>query len=566
MQNNVSRRRFIGQLSSVSVLVGGLVAPSAIYARLKPSNNEPEGWGNAEDDYGNGTLAPEDNPDSAHLFRRGKGWKVLPNGWDDHDNLEWALRNTDKGGVVRLVSGTYKIGRPVIVPDFDGTLRGVGAAHTTVTCTDEFNYEIWEAPGGGKELGEPKPPPFPRPPVDGSTTRSAPALFAFYKTPLQSGEHPDDRANRIKVKNLRCRSAMIGDLWTFGDEVLCINIINSIDWHNPEAAPATTRQDVAISGVEVDGYSTPEFGPFENACSCITILGGVILTSNYDLDGDVDGDALGSVNGGLLGVTPAEGDVTFDSCTFRNCRFGPGAVGYTGGTMVWKNNTTDGCRANCLQIYEVGDSRVLVKGNDLQCDSFLLPPEMAGGATDVPSSLGCVVVIQGMGAALGYPNNLRWAELAFDPAAHAAHPEAGPIGTWRPQGPQLAPLSSSLRVIGNDCQSSESANTYCFHIIDLVNLAFGVPSVSAIVRGNDCSGSQTCVSLEHADDVEVVRNECSSQAFGIELHNAAGATIARNSFDFTHAVDGCEIQLLSLGEKVDFSRVAPGAGVCRYQN
>lgn len=154
MQKSVSRRKFISQLGA-SAIVGGLVAPSAIHARLKLIDNEPEGWGDTEDQYYNNPLGSEDNPDSAHLFRRGRGWKVLPNGLDDHDNLEWVLRNTDKGGVVRLVSGTYKIGRPVIVPDFDGTLRGAGAAHTTVTCTDEFSYEIWEAPGGGKELGEP---------------------------------------------------------------------------------------------------------------------------------------------------------------------------------------------------------------------------------------------------------------------------------------------------------------------------------------------------------------------------------------------------------------------------
>jgi hypothetical protein len=241
-------------------------------------------------------------------------------------------------------------------------------------------------------------------------------------------------------------------------------------------------------------------------------------------------------------------------------------VGYTGGKLVWKNNTTDGCRANCLQIYEVGDSRVLVKDNNLQCDSFLLPPELAGGATDVPSSLGCMVVIQGLGAALGYPNNLRWAELALDPAAHAAHPVAGPLRTWRPQGPRLVPLPSTMRVIGNDCQSSASENTYCFHIINLANRAFGFPSVSATVRGNECSGSQTCISLKHADDVKVVRNECSSQAFGVELHNSPGAVVANNSFDFTEVADGCEIHTLSLGEKIDFSRVALGAGVCMLQN
>lgn len=564
MHKRISRRRFIGQLGTAGALAGGLVASTGLHAGPGFGFDESDDWADAQDDIDEVPPAPNGNPDAAHLLRRGRGWKVLPTGRDDHDNLEWALRNTGRGGVVRLVSGTYKIGRPMIVADFDGTLRGAGAAHTTLTCTDEFNYEIWEAPGGGKELGQPQPRPFPRPFVDGSTTRSAPALLAFYKTPLQPGEHPADRANRIKVKNLRCRTSMIGDPWMFGDEVLCINVINSIDWHDPEAAPATTRQDVVISGVEIDGYSTPAFGPFGNACSCITILGGVILTSNYDLDGDVDGDALGAANGGLLGVTPAEGDVTFDSCSFRNCRYGPGVVGYTGGRMVWRNNTTDGCRANCLQMYEIGNSRVLVSGNDLRCDAFLLPPELAGGATDVPSSLGCVVVFQGMGAALGYPTNLRWAELAFDPAAHAAHPEAGPIGTWRPQGLQFVPLPSHLRVIGNDCESSATANTYCFHIVDLANRVFGFPSISGVVRANDCAGSQTCIGLEHADDFEVVRNACSSQAFGVELHNAPGAVVARNRFDFTD-VDGCEVHELSLGDKIDFSRVAAGSGTCAYQ-
>src|SRR5690606_12126286 len=176
---------------------------------------------------------------------------------------------------------------------------------------------------------------FPRLPVEGSTTRGAPALILFYKTPLQAGENPADRANRIVIRNVRCRGAMSGELWAFGDEVRCFNIINSFEWHRPESAPATTRQDVLISGVEVDGYSTPAFGPFENACACITVLGGLILTSNYDLDGDVDGDALGIANGGLLGVTPAEGNVTFRSCTFRNCRVGPGVVGYRDSLIIF---------------------------------------------------------------------------------------------------------------------------------------------------------------------------------------------------------------------------------------
>jgi hypothetical protein len=129
-----------------------------------------------------GPMAAEPSPDPAHLLRWGRGWKVLPTGHDDHDNLEWALRNTESGDTVRLVAGTYKIGSPILVPDFDGRLVGAGTARTTITCTDEFSYELWEAPGGGKDRNEPPPPPFPRRPLEGSTTRSAPVLITLSPT------------------------------------------------------------------------------------------------------------------------------------------------------------------------------------------------------------------------------------------------------------------------------------------------------------------------------------------------------------------------------------------------
>jgi len=45
-------------------------------------------------------------------------------------------------------------------------------------------------------------------------------------------------------------------------ESVCITIINSMDWHDPESAPETTRQDVLFSGFEVDGYKSSQFGPF----------------------------------------------------------------------------------------------------------------------------------------------------------------------------------------------------------------------------------------------------------------------------------------------------------------
>ena len=311
----IDRRGFLGRAGAIAA--AGLGAAAFGDSRPMAATSRVPGRDASE------RLRGEPSPDPAHLLRSGRGWKVLPTGHDDHDNLEWALRNTVSGGTVRLVPGTYKIGSRILVSDFDGRLVGAGTARTTITCTDEFSYELWEGPGGGKDRNEPPPPPFPRRPVEGSTTRSAPVLITFYKTPLQPGERPEGRANRIEVRNIRCRGAMKGELWAFGDEVLCINILNSVDWHHPESAPATTRQDVLISGLEVDGYSTPSFGPFENACACVTILGGPILTSNYDLEGDVNGDALGFENGGLLGVTPAEGNVTFESCTFGTAASDP---------------------------------------------------------------------------------------------------------------------------------------------------------------------------------------------------------------------------------------------------
>jgi hypothetical protein len=543
MAKSISRRDFIGRMGAAGAIAGSVVASGRFSA----------------------TAGAQEVPDAAHVFRRGRGWKVLPNGIDDHDNLEWALRNTSNGGVVRLVPGVYKIGRPIVVADFDGTLAGAGAARTTITCTDALNVELWEAPGGGKDRGEPKPRPFPRVPVNGSTTRTPPGVLLFYKTPLQPREHPSERANRIAIRNFRCRGSMAGEPWMFGDEVLCVAIVNSLDWNDPEGAPETTRQDVTISGVEVDGYSTPEFGPFENACACISVLGGLILTSDYDLEGDVDGDAIGPANGGLLGVTPADGDVTIAGCSFRNCRLGPGVVGYRGGTVRLHNNTTDGCRGSCLQVLDASDARVLVRDNDLNCDAFLLPPELAGGATDIPSSLGCVVALQGVGAAIGQPSNVRFGALAFDEAAHAAHPEAGPFGTWRPQGPAAAPRPSEFSIEDNACQSSETPNTYCVHLVDVANLAFGSSTLRAVVRKNACAGSETCVSLEHMERGRVIHNECSSQAFGIELHDSERTWIVGNSFDFPLGGDGCEIRKLALGEKIDLSRVVPGAGVCLPQ-
>ena len=77
-----------------------------------------------------------------------------------------------------------------------------------------------------------------------------------------------------------------------------------------------------------------------------------------------------------------------------------------------------------------------------------------------------------------------------------------------------------------------------------------------------CEGSETCVSLEHVDNDPVMHNECANQNFGIELHNSPAAIVSGNTFDFTTNLVGCQIRVLSSGEKIGFSRVVPGAGVC----
>ena len=195
---------------------------------------------------------------------------------------------------------------------------------------------------GGKDQGEPKPPPFPRSPIPGSLTKTAPGMIFFYKTPLEAGEDPADRANSIEIRGIRCRGAMIGEEWAFGDEVLCFTVVNTVDFTDLTAEPEPTRQDVKFVDVTVDGYATDEFPVFGNACACITVTGSPVFTDNYDLTGVTDGDGLGALNGALMGARPAEGDVTFRDCTFINCRLGPGVVGHKDSDLVWDNVTTDG--------------------------------------------------------------------------------------------------------------------------------------------------------------------------------------------------------------------------------
>jgi len=72
MATSISRRDFMHRVGAVGTVAGSVVASGTIGANARAS----------------------DVPDPAHIRRRLRGWTVLPNGGDDHDNLEWALRNS----------------------------------------------------------------------------------------------------------------------------------------------------------------------------------------------------------------------------------------------------------------------------------------------------------------------------------------------------------------------------------------------------------------------------------------------------------------------------------------
>ena len=79
---------------------------------------------------------------------------------------------------------------------------------------------------------------------------------------------------------------------------------------------------------------------------------------------------------------------------------------------------------------------------------------------------GCIVVAQGLTAALGMPYNVQFAALAAKKRNPDDPQEFGPKGTWRPQGQASAPRSSNYWVVDTDCVSStDTPNTYCYHFI-----------------------------------------------------------------------------------------------------
>ena len=286
---------------------------------------------------------------------------------------------------------------------------------------------------------EPPPPPFPRRPFEGSTTRSARVLST--STDAVATRERRRRANRIEIRDIRCRGAMKGELrWRRG-------AVHQYRQQRGLAPPgeraghdAPGRGDI---GLEVDSYSTPSFvlrdcmpaSPFWRPDPDVELRFGGRRERRRARPRERR-TARRHARGRRRHVQIVH--VQELPPRTRRCRSQeqPLALRENLYRRLPRQLPAD-CR--CRQLPGVG-----ARGN-LRCDSFILPPELVGGVTDYPSSLGCVVALQGAFAAVGVPYNVRWHALANDPVAHAAHPEAGPLGTWRPLGPAAAPRGSVFK-------------------------------------------------------------------------------------------------------------------------
>ena len=67
---------------------------------------------------------------------------VAPSGGDDTQRLQAALDEAStagRGAVIELAAGTFRVGRPLIGLNFDGTIRGAGSRKTTVLADGSVN-------------------------------------------------------------------------------------------------------------------------------------------------------------------------------------------------------------------------------------------------------------------------------------------------------------------------------------------------------------------------------------------------------------------------------------------
>ena len=211
----INRRGFLGRTGAIAA--AGLGA--AAFGDSRPMAARPGGQGRTLSSVSVGSRARilrtcSAGAEAGRCYRRATTITTTSNG-----------RFGTRYPVARLASCPVptRSGSPILVPDFDGRLVGAGAARTTITCT-ESSATSFGRPREAARTGTSRHRR--RFPAGQSRDRrlDRPSLINFYKTPLQPGERPERRANRIEIRDIRCRGAMKGELWAFGDEVLCINV------------------------------------------------------------------------------------------------------------------------------------------------------------------------------------------------------------------------------------------------------------------------------------------------------------------------------------------------------
>jgi hypothetical protein len=78
------------------------------------------------------------------LAKKGKPIHVAPTGGDDTERLQAALdeaATAGPGAVIELTAGTFRVGRPLIGLNFDGTIRGAGSQKTRVLADGSINAD-----------------------------------------------------------------------------------------------------------------------------------------------------------------------------------------------------------------------------------------------------------------------------------------------------------------------------------------------------------------------------------------------------------------------------------------
>ncbi len=120
--------------------------------------------------------------------------RVAPSGGDDTESLQAALDAASAAGpgaVIELAAGTFRVGRPLVGLNFDGTIRGAGLAETAIVADGSVN------PDGLFQL---------LPAEEAAALRSfvSPVLFLFLEADVDRFGQPvtSRRSQRLAVEDL----------------------------------------------------------------------------------------------------------------------------------------------------------------------------------------------------------------------------------------------------------------------------------------------------------------------------------------------------------------------------